>query len=78
MAHIDPRDLENADLDAVRLLIAREAERPLYARVSATNEASLALLTKLGFAEVSRGPASAPGLGQADEEIVFALPPTLE
>lgn len=62
----------------IRLLVAREAERPLYARISAGNAASLALVTKLGFTEVSRTTTFAPGLGREAEEIVFALPPTLE
>jgi RimJ/RimL family protein N-acetyltransferase len=53
---------------ALRLLVSREADRPLYARVAAGSAASLALLTKLGFTEVSR----------TTEEIVLALPPTLE
>jgi RimJ/RimL family protein N-acetyltransferase len=63
---------------ALRLLIAREPERPLYARIAAGNAASLALVAKLGFTEVSRTTTFAPGLGREAEEIVFALPPTLE
>ena len=64
--------------EAMRLLIAREAERPLFARVAADNAASVAVLTKLGFTEVSRDIAFAPGAGRDVEEIVMTLLPTLE
>ena len=63
---------------ALRLLISREAERPLFARVAADNAASLAVLAKLGFTEVSRGMEFAPGVGRDVEEIVLVLVPTLE
>lgn len=63
---------------ALRLLVAREPERPLYARVAAGNAASVAMLARLGFTEESRSTAFAPGLGREVEEIRFVLPPTLE
>ena len=63
---------------ALRLLISREPERPLFARVAGHNAASLAVLTKVGFTEVSRNVEFAPGLGREVEEIVLVLPPTLE
>ena len=63
---------------ALRLLISREPERPLFARVAAHNAASLAVLAKLGFTEVSRDPEFAPGVGREVEEIVLVLVPTLE
>jgi RimJ/RimL family protein N-acetyltransferase len=63
---------------ALRLLVDREPERPLYARVAAGNAASAAMLARLGFTELSRDTAFAPGLGRDAEEIRFVLPPTLE
>jgi RimJ/RimL family protein N-acetyltransferase len=63
---------------ALRLLISREPERPLFARVAAHNAASLAVLAKLGFTEVSRATDFAPGVGREVEEIVLVLVPTLE
>lgn len=63
---------------ALRLLVAREPERPLYARVAAHNAPSAALLARVGFTEVSRSTAFAPGLGREVEEVVYVLPPTLE
>ena len=63
---------------ALRLLVAREPERPLFARCAGHNLASLAVLNKVGFTEVERGSAFAPGLGQEVEEIVLTLVPTLE
>ena len=64
--------------EAARLLIAHEAQRPLFARVAAHNAASIAVLTKIGFTEVSRDAAFAPGSGGDVEEIVMTLVPTLE
>ena len=61
---------------ALRLLVAREPERPLYARMAAHDEASVALLTKLGFIEVSGSEAFGPPSGPTER--VYALPPTLE
>ena len=40
--------------EALRLLVSREPERPLFARVAAHNAASIAVLEKNGFTEVSR------------------------
>jgi RimJ/RimL family protein N-acetyltransferase len=64
--------------EALRILVSREPERPLFARVATHNAASLAVLTKLGFTEVSRDIDFAPGAGREVEEIVMVLVPTLE
>ena len=64
--------------EALRILVSREAERPLFARVAAHNAASLAVLTKVGFTEVSRDIDFAPGVGREVEEIVLVLVPALE
>jgi RimJ/RimL family protein N-acetyltransferase len=64
--------------EALRLLVSREAERPLFARVAAHNAASIAVLERNGFTEVSRNVDFAPGLGRETEEIVFALLPALD
>jgi RimJ/RimL family protein N-acetyltransferase len=63
---------------ALRLLISREPIRPLYARAAAHNAASIAVLQKAGFTEVSRNVDYAPGVAREIEEIVFTLPPTLD
>ncbi|MEV4686718.1 GNAT family N-acetyltransferase [Microbacterium sp. LWH3-1.2] len=63
---------------ALRHLISREPIRPLFARVAAHNTASIAVLTKVGFTEVSRNVDFAPGIGREIEEIVFTLPPALD
>lgn len=63
---------------ALRLLIAHEAERPLYARVAADNTAAIEVLRSTGFSEIEHGPAFAPARGTEIEELVFALPPTLD
>ena len=63
---------------ALRLLVSREPERPLFARVAAHNAASIAVLTKVGFTEVFRDTDFAPGVGREVEEIVMVLVPTLE
>lgn len=63
---------------ALRLLISREAERPLFARAATHNLASIAVLQKTGFTEVSRDVAFAAGVGREIEEVVFALLPALE
>ena len=63
---------------ALRLLVSHEAERPLYARAAADNAAAIAVLTKVGFTEVSRNVDYAPGLGSDTEEVVFALVPALD
>lgn len=64
--------------EAVRHVISREPERPLFARAAAHNAASIAVLTKVGFTEVSRNTDYAPGLGRETEEIVFTLVPALD
>jgi RimJ/RimL family protein N-acetyltransferase len=64
--------------EALRLLVSHEAERPLYARAAVHNLASIAVLTKCGFTEVSRNVAFAPGVGGEVEEIVFTLVPSLD
>jgi RimJ/RimL family protein N-acetyltransferase len=64
--------------EALRILVSREPERPLFARVAAHNAASIAVLTKVGFTEVSRDVDFAPGVGREVEEIVMVLVPTLE
>ncbi|MFT4135313.1 GNAT family N-acetyltransferase [Microbacterium sp.] len=63
---------------ALRLLITREPERPLYARIAAHNAAAIALVTAAGFTEVSRSLAYAPALGRDVEEVVFTLVPSLD
>lgn len=63
---------------ALRLLVAREPIRPLFARVAADNAASIALLERNGFAEVERAPGFAPGRGREIEEVVFALVPAID
>lgn len=63
---------------ALRMLVMREAERPLYARVAADNAASIAVLRGNGFSEIRRERSFAPARGAAIDEVVFALPPTLD
>ena len=52
--------------------------RTCVASVSPHNAASLAVLTKVGFTEVSRDIDFAPGVGRQTEEIVLVLMPVLE
>ena len=54
--------------ETLRLLGSREPERPLYARLPVDDEASAAMLARLGFTELSR----------TDVELRVILPPTLE
>ncbi|WP_396667808.1 GNAT family N-acetyltransferase [Microbacterium sp. R86528] len=63
---------------ALQLLVSREATRPLFARAASHNLASIAVLEKCGFTEVTRNVDFAPGLGRQVEEIVFTLVPTLD
>jgi RimJ/RimL family protein N-acetyltransferase len=63
---------------ALRLLVAYEPDRPLFARAATHNVASIAVLRHAGFTEVSRNVAYAPGLGREVEEVVFALLPALD
>lgn len=64
--------------EALRLLVAREPIRPLFARVAAHNAGSIAVLERNGFTEVSRDTAFAPGVGRDVEEIVYTLVPALD
>ncbi len=64
--------------DALRLLIAREPSGRCSRGAPAHNLASIAVLNKVGFTEVSRDSAFAPGVGREVEEIVLTLVPTLE
>ncbi|WP_121151064.1 hypothetical protein [Microbacterium sp. AG1240] len=78
---MDPIDLRHLPDDggaAISELVATTPERPLYVRVGADDAASVSLLSKLGFVEVSRTASAAAGHGRTAEEIVLALPPTLE
>ncbi len=63
---------------ALRLLVSHEAERPLFARCPAHNAPAIAVFEKNGFAELSRTPAFAPGLGRDVEVILYALMPALD
>ena len=63
---------------ALRLLVAREPIRPLFARAAADNKASIAVLERNGFTEVSRLVSYAPGLHRDVEEMVFTLVPSLD
>jgi RimJ/RimL family protein N-acetyltransferase len=63
---------------ALRQLIATEPERPLYARVASDNAASVTVLERIGFTELSRTTSFAPGAGREVEERVYVLPPVLE
>jgi len=64
--------------EALRLLVARQPERPLYARVAAHNAGSIAVLERNGFTEVSRLTSFAPGVKRDVEEIVYVLVPALD
>lgn len=57
-----------ASTEALRLLTAREAERPLYACVAHSDHPSHDMLARIGFVEHRRDGA----------DIVYVLPPTLE
>lgn len=63
---------------ALRQLVSREPIRPLFARAAAHNAGSIAVLERVGFTEVSRNVAYAPGLGREIEEIVFTMVPVLD
>ena len=64
--------------EALRHLMSREPERPLFARAATHNVGSIAVLTRVGFTEVSRNVAYAPGVRRDVEEIVFTLVPALD
>jgi RimJ/RimL family protein N-acetyltransferase len=73
--HASGRGVETA---ALQLLVTHEGERPLYARVASEDAPSRAVLERIGFTEVSRSTASAPGTGREARERLYVLPPTLE
>jgi len=54
--------------EALRLLTAREADRPLYACVAASDDPSHDVLARIGFVEHRRD----------GGDVVYVLPPTLE
>ena len=58
----------DASTEALRLLTAREADRPLYACVAASDEPSHDVLARIGFVEQQRD----------GDDVVYVLPPTLE
>ncbi len=62
--------------EALRMLVSREPIRPLYARVAADNAAAIAVLQRIGFAEVSRE-AAAPAAHESGE-LLYALLPVLD
>jgi len=65
---VSPSAHEDAPTEALRLLTSHEAERPLYACVSAADEPSHAVLARIGFVEHVRD----------GDDVVYVLPPTLE
>lgn len=58
----------DAPTEALRQLTVREAERPLYACVSADDRPAHEMLARIGFVEHERDGA----------DVVYVLPPTLE
>lgn len=64
--------------ETLAILVSREPERPLFARVASHNAASRAVLARAGFTELSRNAEFAPGVGREIEEIVLVLMPTLD
>lgn len=58
---------------AVRLFLAVETQRPLYARVAAANQGSRRVLEKSGFKKLYREVSYAPGLGAETPEFVLRL-----
>ncbi len=65
---VTPAAGEDASTEALRLLTAQEAERPLYACVASDDEPSRAVLARIGFVEDRRD----------GDDVVYVLPPTLE
>jgi RimJ/RimL family protein N-acetyltransferase len=63
---------------ALRMLVSREATRPLFARAAASNVASIRVLGNVGFTEVSRMTSYARGQDAEIEEILFTLVPAVE
>ena len=64
--------------EALRLLMAREPIRPLFARAAVDDLAWIAVLERAGFTEVSRAISFGPGLGREVEEVLLALLTTLD
>ncbi|KQR26282.1 hypothetical protein [Microbacterium sp. Leaf151] len=58
----------DASTEALRLLTTREADRPLYACVAASDDPSHDVLARIGFVEHRRD----------GDDVVYVLPPTLE
>ncbi|OZD43157.1 hypothetical protein CH252_25330 [Rhodococcus sp. 06-1477-1B] len=65
---VSPSAHEDAPTEALRLLTSQEAERPLYACVSADDQPSHAILARIGFVEHEHD----------GDDVVYVLPPTLE
>ncbi|MFJ4036956.1 GNAT family N-acetyltransferase [Microbacterium sp. NPDC090007] len=65
---VSPSADDDATTDALRLLTAREPERPLYACVAADDQPSHDVLARIGFVEHRRD----------GDDVVYVLPPTLE
>ncbi|MDQ1138430.1 hypothetical protein QE410_003229 [Microbacterium sp. SORGH_AS 1204] len=65
---VSPNADADAPTEALRLLTAREAERPLYACVAASDHPAHDVLARIGFVEHARDGA----------DVVYVLPPTLE
>lgn len=58
---------------ALRLLLAEEPVRPLFARVAEVNPGSRRVLEKAGFAVVGEETSYAPGLGRTVREWILRL-----
>jgi hypothetical protein len=67
MPRIDLRDDDATTTEALRQLVAREADRPLYVHVAGDHDAHDEL-ARLGFVEH----------GRDGDDVVYVLPPTLE
>ncbi|MEV7827003.1 GNAT family N-acetyltransferase [Microbacterium enclense] len=65
---VSPDADDDAPTEALRLLTAHEAERPLYACVAASDHPAHDVLARIGFVEHTRDGA----------DVVYVLPPTLE
>lgn len=65
---VAPDATGDVSTEALRLLTAREGERPLYACVAASDEPSRDVLARIGFVEHRRD----------GDDVVWVLPPTLE
>jgi RimJ/RimL family protein N-acetyltransferase len=58
---------------ALQILLAENAERPLYARAASDNVGSLRVLEKAGFRRVAVKRDFAPGRGEEIEETILRL-----